>query len=71
MTQRFETATDTLDDLRLTVDVFMASCNRCGRCYRTRTPLDPIHPRPFHDGRVEALCEQWKGRAEPTAEARA
>ena len=47
----------------LTVDVFMASCNRCGRCYRTQTPLDPPHPRPFHDGAVEALCDEWKGRA--------
>ena len=72
MSRQFETATDSAGDLLLTVDVFMASCNRCGRCYRTRTPLDPVHPRLFHDRRVEALCDEWKGRVdEPQTEVRA
>ncbi len=56
MTQRFETATDDLADLTLTVEIFMALCNRCGRCYRTQSPIDPPHPRAYHDQRVAALC---------------
>jgi len=70
MAPLFENATDTLADLICTVEVFMASCNRCGRCYRTQTPLDPPHPRAYHEGRVDAICDKWsEGRATP-AEAR-
>lgn len=61
MSQDFETATADVSDLTMTVEVFMASCNRCGRCYRTQTPLDPPHPRAFHDERVRALCDRWRG----------
>ena len=59
MTQQFETATDNLKDLLMEVEVFMGTCNRCGRCYRTQTPLDPPHPRSHHNERVAQLC-QWK-----------
>jgi hydrogenase-4 component H len=62
MTQEFETATNDKKDLLMTVRVFMGSCNRCGRCYRTQTPLDPPHPRQYHDQRVEALCDNRKER---------
>jgi hydrogenase-4 component H len=67
MSQSFETATDNLDDLTLTVEVFMASCNRCGRCYKTQTPIDPPHPRAYHEERVTLLCGrdfQAEGAAE-------
>lgn len=60
MSQGFETATDRIEDITFTVEVFMASCNRCGRCYRTQTPLDPPHARAFHTERVAALCDKWK-----------
>jgi hydrogenase-4 component H len=70
MTPRFENATDTLADLVVTVEVFMASCNRCGRCYRTQTPLDPPHPRAYHDRRVDAICDKWSEGREKPAEAR-
>ncbi len=61
LAREFETATDDIADLMMTVEVFMASCNRCGRCYRTQTPLDPPAPRAYHDTRVQALCDKWKG----------
>ncbi len=61
MSQEFETATPSVGDLVMTVEVFMASCNRCGRCYRTQTPLDPPHSRKFHEDRITALCDGWKG----------
>jgi hydrogenase-4 component H len=71
MTTQFETATDDISDLLMTVEVFMASCSRCGRCYRTQTALDPPHPRAFHAGRVDALCDRWRDHpAEPVREAR-
>jgi hydrogenase-4 component H len=58
MTQRFETATNDIGDVKTTVEVFMGSCNRCGRCYRTQTPIDPAQPRAHHDHRVAALCNR-------------
>jgi len=61
MSQEFETAPPTVDDLVMTVEVFMASCNRCSRCYRTQTPIDPPHSRKFHEERITALCDGWKG----------
>jgi len=70
MTPQFENATDTLADLVMTVEVFMASCNRCGRCYRTQTPLDPPHPRVYHDSRVDAICDKWSEGREKPAEGR-
>jgi hydrogenase-4 component H len=63
MAAGFETATGDIGDLAMVVDVFMGSCNRCGRCYRTQTPLDPPHPRLHHQARVEAICERYRPRA--------
>jgi len=62
MTRQFENATNRREDLTMTVEVFMGSCNRCGRCYRTSTPIDPPHPRGFHGDRVTALCDEYKDR---------
>jgi len=67
MSQSFETATDSLDDLMMTVEVFMGSCNRCGRCYRTQTPLDPPHLRAHHEQRVASLCGRFDVEAASTA----
>ena len=67
MTPRFENATNEVRDLTMTVEVFMASCNRCGRCYRTQTPLDPPHVRAFHEKRLEALCEKYRPQAAAAA----
>jgi hydrogenase-4 component H len=64
MTDQFETATNDLKDLLMEVEVFMGSCNRCGRCYRTQTPLDPPHLRRFHEERVDQLCD-WTGEGAP------
>jgi hydrogenase-4 component H len=33
MTGRFELATDSQDDLTETMELFMLTCQRCGRCY--------------------------------------
>jgi hypothetical protein len=60
MAAGFETATGDIADLTMVVDVFMGSCSRCGRCYRTQTPLDPPHPRLHHQERVEAICERYR-----------
>lgn len=63
MSAAFETATADAATLTMTVDVFMGSCNRCGRCYRTRTPLDPPLPRTHHEARVAAICDRYREAA--------
>lgn len=42
MTQEFETATDTRDDMVLTLDVFMGPCQRCGRCFPSPSALERL-----------------------------
>lgn len=42
MSKEFETATDSLDDLHITAEIFMATCQRCGRCFRPEHALDKM-----------------------------
>ncbi len=63
MSPTFETATSDISALTMTVDVFMGSCSRCGRCYGTQTPLDPPHPRAHHQARVAAICDRYREAA--------
>lgn len=42
MSQDFETATNAIGDLRQHLEVFMSTCQRCGRCYKTASPLDAL-----------------------------
>ncbi len=42
LSQAFETATDSPEDLILTLDVFMGPCQRCGRCFRPASALDRL-----------------------------
>jgi hydrogenase-4 component H len=42
VTEEFETATNDTEDLHIRVEVFMGSCQRCGRCFETGTALDKL-----------------------------
>lgn len=43
MTKRFELSSDqSREDMEVVSEVFMATCQRCGRCYKPPTPLDKI-----------------------------
>lgn len=41
-TEQFETATNDIADLHIKVEVYMGSCQRCGRCFEPATPLDKM-----------------------------
>ncbi len=55
MTGRFETATDDKRDLHVVHHIYMATCSRCGRCYSTQTPFDPVDYRSFKETRLQRL----------------
>ena len=42
VTKAFENATNQLQDLHMRVEVFMGTCQRCGRCFETSTILDKL-----------------------------
>ncbi|MBW7932971.1 MAG: 4Fe-4S dicluster domain-containing protein [Gemmatimonadaceae bacterium] len=46
-TTEFETATNTVADLEITIDVFMGPCQRCGRCFPPPTAHEQIPIRGF------------------------
>jgi len=50
VTQEYETATNDVQDMHLKVEVYMGSCQRCGRCFETGTPLDKMMVTGFRDG---------------------
>ena len=54
MSKRFELASDLgRRDLTHVSDIFMASCQRCGRCYEPPTPLDRIMEPGFRKDEVK------------------
>ena len=42
MSQDFETATDQIGDLQQHLELFMSTCQRCGRCFREPSPLEQL-----------------------------
>ena len=42
MTQEYETATDSKEDLHMSVELYMGTCGRCGRCFTPKHPLDKL-----------------------------
>jgi hydrogenase-4 component H len=42
MTSAFETATDSKEDMHISVELYMGTCGRCGRCFTPKHPLDKM-----------------------------
>lgn len=42
MSREFETATDRIGDLEQRLELFMSTCQRCGRCFTEPTPLEQL-----------------------------
>lgn len=54
VTPQFETATNDPRDMRVRVEVYMGSCQRCGRCFSPPTPLDKMMVTGFREAGAEA-----------------
>ena len=42
MSREFENATDKIQDLEQHLDLFMSTCQRCGRCFKEPSPLEQL-----------------------------
>jgi hydrogenase-4 component H len=42
MSGEFETGTDNIRDMEQELEIFMGTCQRCGRCYKTENVLDEL-----------------------------
>ena len=42
MSDQFETATNAIADLGQKLDLFMSTCQRCGRCFKEPSPLEQL-----------------------------
>jgi hydrogenase-4 component H len=42
MSHDFETATNQIGDMQQRLDLFMSTCQRCGRCFKDGSPLDQL-----------------------------
>jgi len=42
ISHEFETATNSIEDLRQEIEVFMGTCQRCGRCFKNENPLNDL-----------------------------
>ena len=48
--QEFETATNRGEDMLIRLEVFMGPCQRCGRCFPPKTPLERMMRTGFRHG---------------------
>jgi hydrogenase-4 component H len=51
MTKEFETATNNKEDLLIEQEIYMATCQRCGRCFETDNIIDRIPTKRMREGR--------------------
>ena len=42
MSQEFENATNAIGDIQQTLELFMSTCQRCGRCFKEPSPLEQL-----------------------------
>lgn len=61
VTEEFESATNDVEDLHIRVEVYMGSCQRCGRCFETSTALDKLMVTGFRDGSEGASLAEGEG----------
>jgi hydrogenase-4 component H len=57
MSHDFQQATDRPGDLEQRLELAMGTCQRCGRCFRPRGPLDALRPAPHRPADVEIELE--------------
>ncbi len=57
MSREFELATGSAGDLQQRLDLFMSTCQRCGRCFTAASVLDALKMKGYRDDDLER--ERW------------
>lgn len=62
MSHEFENATNRIGDLQQTLELFMSTCQRCGRCFKEPSPLEQLKLKGY---RFDDLAhERWIFRSQ-------
>lgn len=62
MSNEFETATDMIGDSKQRLELFMSTCQRCGRCFTEPSPLERLKLKGYRFDDVDH--ERWIFRSE-------
>ncbi len=66
MSTNFETATPQIQDLEQRLELFMSTCQRCGRCFTEPSPLEQLMMKGY---RLDSLeNDRWIYRSKPWLE---
>ena len=62
MSHDFETGTDSIHDIQQRLELFMSTCQRCGRCFTEPSALEQLKMKGY---RVDDLAnERWVFRSQ-------
>lgn len=61
MSQEFETATNKIQDIQQRIELFMSTCQRCGRCFKEPSPLEQLKMKGYRFDDLEN--ERWVFRS--------
>jgi hydrogenase-4 component H len=62
MSHEFETATNAIGDLQQKLDLFMSTCQRCGRCFKEPYPLERLKMKGYRFDDIQN--ERWVFRSQ-------
>lgn len=62
MSKEFENATNAIGDLQQNLELFMSTCQRCGRCFKEPTPLEQLKMKGYRFDDLEN--ERWIFRSQ-------
>lgn len=61
MSHEFENATNAIGDLQQNLELFMSTCQRCGRCFKEPTPLEQLKLKGYRFDDLQN--ERWINRS--------
>jgi hydrogenase-4 component H len=63
MSHEFENATNAITDIGQEIDVFMSTCQRCGRCFTDENPLDALKMKGYRFDDLEGGLWVFKSKS--------
>jgi hydrogenase-4 component H len=61
MSHEYENGTNAVTDISQKLDIFMSTCQRCGRCFKEPSPLDQLKLKGYRFDEVQS--ERWVFRS--------